>query len=65
MKRRLGSGLMILGVLCILGALGLTGYNVYESHRAQEISANAVKVLSDQIEALQLEQSQDEKDEVP
>ena len=65
MRRRLGSCFMIVGVLCILGAFGLTGYNVYESYQAQEISANAIKVLSDQIAAMELEKEQNEKDEVP
>ena len=56
---------MIIGVLCILAALGLTGYNVYESQRAQEVSAKAVKQLSDQIAAMELEKSEKEKEEIP
>lgn len=37
-KKRKGSILIALGILMILGALGLTGYNIWDAKRAEEAS---------------------------
>ena len=45
-----GSFLIALGVLLILGALGLTGYNLWDSHRAGAASQEVLAVIKAQIE---------------
>ncbi len=41
--------LIALGVLCILGAAGLTGYNILDSRRAEDASNRIVTALSEQM----------------
>ena len=41
---------VILGVLCILGAIGLVGYNIWDSDRAEKASSEALDELIDRIE---------------
>lgn len=47
--RRLGAGLMTLGILLLLGAGGLVGYNLWDSNRAAAASLEISKQLTDRI----------------
>ena len=40
---------LILGLLLVVGALGLTGYNLWDDHRAKKTSTEALSVLTPQI----------------
>ena len=40
---------LILGLLLVAGALGLTGYNLWDDHRAEKTSTEALSVLAPQI----------------
>ena len=42
----LGKTLILVGVLCLIFAIGLTGYNMWDSERASETAAKAVAELS-------------------
>lgn len=48
MKRK-GKYLILLGLLLIAAALSLTGYNLYDDHRAGQTSLHAVAVLRERI----------------
>ena len=48
MKKK-GSFLMTVGVLLILAAAGLSGYNIYESTQAQIVSDRAVEKMTEVI----------------
>lgn len=52
-----GTILISLGVLMLLAALGLTGYNVYEGHRAEEQSRATVTFLDETIPQVVPEES--------
>lgn len=49
MKKRKGNFLMTIGLLLLAAALGLTGYNLYESKRAQKASDNALAGIQESI----------------
>lgn len=61
MRKKLSMGLMILGVILILAAAGLAGYNAWESQQAGERSAAVLSQMEDAI----WEEPQKQKEEVP
>lgn len=48
MKRK-GTGLMVSGLILVLAAAGLTGYNLLQSHQAQQSSYQVVQVLEQKL----------------
>ena len=49
MKNKKGTLLIALGIILILGAAGLSGYNLFEENNAKESSEKAATILSEQI----------------
>ena len=50
MKKRLGSILIVIGALLLLGALGIAGYNMFDSRRAEMRAEEAEVKLIERIE---------------
>ncbi len=46
-----GIFLVILGLLLLIGALGLTGYNLWEEKQAADTASNALDAILDRVEA--------------
>ena len=64
MKKKKGNFLMMMGLLLLAAALGLAGYNIYESKRAQAASDNILKELSEIIVLAETE-NVDDSEEIP
>lgn len=62
---RTGMSLMIAGVLLIVSAIGLVGYNVWESNKAGEASEQALVNLDAIIFERQMENQNGGGDETP
>jgi len=56
MKHRLGFWLMCLGVLLVVSAACLHGYNIWDDNRAASVSAATLEILHQQIEVKMQEQ---------
>lgn len=68
MKRKKGTFLISIGLLLLAAALCLTGYNIFESKRAQETSQEALQGILENIEefeAQNISESNAEYGEVP
>ena len=48
-RGRLGSFLILLGVVCIIAAAGLTAYNIWDAKRAEKASSDIVKKMDEQL----------------
>lgn len=62
---RAGMSLMIAGILLIVSAIGLVGYNVWESNKAGEASEQALVNLDAIIFERQMEKQNGGGDETP
>ena len=48
-RSRFGSFLILLGLLCVAGAVGLTIYNYWDANRAEKASSEIVKKMDEQM----------------
>ena len=51
MRSKRGLALIITGVVLLLGAAGLTAYNIHESSRAEQTAAEGLSAVAEEIEA--------------
>ena len=59
MKRKIGNILISLGFILVLGAAGLTAYNIWDANRAAEASRHILDQMNidkDLVEALDLDE---------
>jgi sortase A len=52
MHKRSGSAMILLGLVLIMASLCLTGYNIWENHRANQSTVNTVDFLHTEIKAV-------------
>jgi predicted negative regulator of RcsB-dependent stress response len=52
MHKRSGSAMILLGLVLIMASLCLTGYNIWENHRANQSTVNTVDFLHTEIMSL-------------
>ena len=60
MKQKMGKILTIAGLLCLVATLLLVVYNLRESRNAEQMSDEALQVIEEHLEAIQITDSNDE-----